>query len=162
MVDSFVLLNDGTSFVLLNDGSSKVILNGAVVPAIGLTISGTHATQAFYGARPEQLIPVEFTFRIKSCLITLSGTRVCVKAALRILTKASMRIKSLLIVEVKNSVKIKSSLLLRKQKFTMKLDASHLVPENYRIGLFANTDISKRKKIKEFLLRKLKEMSDNG
>jgi len=158
MVDSFVLLNDGTSFVLLNDGS-KVILNGE--PVGGFTLSGTHATQAYFKARPEQLITVEFTFRLISCLITRQGLKICIKAALNVPVKMNVKVKSLLIQTIKESVKLKSGLLQPIKKLNTAWKASTVRTEKYRIGMFSNTSLSKKKKLKELLLRRLKEMMDN-
>lgn len=66
MTHSKVLSNDGSSGFLLNDGSSFLILNAAgdvhVAPGAGVQITGTHARQKL--RRPQQLIPVEYTFQL--------------------------------------------------------------------------------------------------
>jgi len=139
----------------------------------GLTLSGTHATQAFYtGGRQEQLITVEFIFKLKSCLITKTGLRICAKSALRLPTKLSTKLKSVLLSEIKSPYKIKSTLLQVKENVKIFLTSTLIVKENYKIGVFANVkDKTLRKKlskkyknnkIKEFLLRYLKDNLDDG
>jgi len=54
-----ILLNDGSSFLVLNDGSSTILLNAHEA---GINIRGRQAGQQV--GRPQQLIPVEFTFQL--------------------------------------------------------------------------------------------------
>jgi len=162
LADSFVLLNDGTSFVLLNDGVSKVILLDVAAPTTGLKLEGTHPTQAIFGTRPEMLIPVEFSFKLISCLITKTGFRVCIQSVLRIPTKVNVKVKSLLIVTLKETFKVKSALLRESVRFNTIWKSALVIRESTRIGLFSTTSINKAKKLKELLKRKLKEMLEDG
>ena len=61
---------------------------------------------------------------------------------------------------------MKSALLFKKESFSSKFKATTLAPTNYKAGLFANVKNieSKRrsKKLKKLLLKKLKELYDNG
>jgi len=63
---SILLLNTGDK-VLLNDGTSNVLLNVQDAQT-GITISGTHASIQTQN-RPEVILQVEFSFRIKAGII---------------------------------------------------------------------------------------------
>ena len=149
------------------------IFNTHTVTVTGLTLSGTHATQAFYtGPKAEQLIPIEFIFKIKSCLITKTKMRICTKSALRTPIRFSAKFKSVLLSEVKTPLKVKSTLLQVRENVKLFLTSTLIIREDYKIGLFANVkDKALRKKlaknyknnkVKEFLLRRLKDMLDDG
>lgn len=160
MANDKLLLNDGSSFVLLNDGTSVVLLNSEVGVG-GLTLSGTHAGVALIGPRPEQLIPTEFTFRLKSCLITNTGFRICVKSTLEVLTKINTKLKSLLIVETHKNIKIKANRTVKTDGYKIELKSTIWAKPMARTGLFSNTEKSKKNKVKELLLRRLREMMED-
>ena len=155
--DDCVALNDGTSVFLLNDGTSCILLNTQIEEAQGVTIEGTHAVP-LVGPRAEQLLPVEFSFILRSCLITRTKLRICVKSSLTLIIQASLKFKSALLLDAKYHTKIKSATLVREvEKIGIK--STTLVKEVWRTGIFAN---AKNKKLKEVLLRKLREMLDDG
>ena len=104
-----LLLNDGSSFVLLNDGTSVVLLNGAPVAAIGLTLSGTHALPMI--GKGEQLIPVEFTFLLKACILYKFQSVFTIKCPIKVEVKSNIKLKSVLLVESKSPFAFKSSIL---------------------------------------------------
>ena len=106
-----LLLNDGSSFVLLNDGTSVVLLNGAPVAAVGLTISGTHAVPMI--GKGEQLIPVEFTFLLKACILTKFKNIFRLKCPIKVEVKSNCKLKSNLLVESRSPFRFKASLLLK-------------------------------------------------
>jgi len=111
MADSFVLLNDGSSFVLLNDGSSKVLLLDAAAASVGLTISGTHAVPMI--GKGLQLIPVEFTFLLKACILYKFQSITRIKCPIRVEVKSNIKLKSSLLVESRSPFEFKASLLLK-------------------------------------------------
>jgi len=151
-----IVLNDGSSLILLNDGTSCILLNEQPVDA-GVIIEGTHP-QPLIGPRAEQLIPVEFTFLIKACLITKTLLKVCVRSPILIFTKSNVKVKSALLTEVIQHYKIKSTLFV-KEFIRIRFKSATLVKETVKAGIFAN---AKNKKLKEVLLRKLKEFLDEG
>ena len=155
--DDCIALNDGTSVFLLNDGTSCILLNTQIEEAVpGFTISGQHAGIALFG-RPEQLIPVEFTFKLISCLITKTGIKICVRSTIIRTTKISSKLKSALLLESKLHLRFKSATIVKEvEKIGIK--GAILIKEAWKSGIFAN---AKNKKLKEVLLRKLREMLDN-
>ncbi len=123
MANDKVLLNDGSSFVLLNDGSSVVLLNSeTVVAQPGLSLSGTHATQAYYSGT-EQLHPLDFVFIIKA-----STTRKL---------KLSVGVKASFLSNVKSKATSLSSSILVETKYPFKLKSLLLKPIREKIGLRA-------------------------
>ena len=172
MGHSYLLQENGDQIQLEQQSNSFLILE--TDDDVGIHLVGQpHPTQAFYtGPKAEQLIPIEFIFKIKSCLITKTKVRICTKSALRLPVKTSSKLKSVLLSEVKSPYKMKSTLLMVKENVKLFLTSTLIVKENYKIGLFANVmDKTLRKKlskkyktnkIKEFLLRRLKDMLDDG
>jgi len=164
-MSNFLQRNDG-GFFLLNDGIGCILLN---TDTGGVIIKNQHATP-LVGRRGQQLITVEFTFILKSCLITKAKIRVCMRSTLRAVTKTNVKVKSFLLSKFKESFAITSHLLRVQQFNTVKLKASTLVIREAKIGLFANTKNKnmkkviltkfKKKKLKELLLRRLKEELD--
>lgn len=152
--DDCIALNDGTSVFLLNDGTSCILLNTQIEEA-GVNIDGVHAVP-FIGPRAEQLIPVEFTFLLKACLITLTKLRICVRSPILIFTKSNVKVKSALLMEVVQHYKLKSTLFV-KEFIRIRMESALLIRETVKAGIFAN---AKNKKLKEVLLRKLKEFLD--
>ena len=148
-----IVQNDG-SLILLNDGSSCILLNEQVA-VVGVDIVGTHPVP-FIGARAEQLIPVEFSFWLKSCLIAKTGMKFCIKSPLLKQTASSIKIKSSLLREIAQSFKIKSTTLV-KEKVKIFIESALLVKESAKMGMFANI---KNPKLKKVLLRKLREFLD--
>jgi len=151
MAADCIALNDG-SRILLNDGTSCILLNVQT----GTDIVGTHAVP-LVGPRPQQLIPVEFSFWLKSCLITKTGMRFCIKSPLLRQIESSIKIKSSLLREVTQSFKVKSTILVR-EKIKIFIQSTILTHESWKVmGVLANT---KNKKLKKVLLRKLREFLD--
>ena len=115
MAHSKILLNDGSSAVLLNDGTSYALLNasGDAHVADGLTLEGTHATQAIYSVpRVERLIPVEFTFLIKAAITSKLKFDTEIKAAFVERVKSiGTTLTSPILVESKYPFKLKSTIL---------------------------------------------------
>ncbi len=159
--------NGGREYLLLNLGSQSCLLLNSQQG--GVEIAGRHATPLI-GPRALQLIPVEFTFRLKSCLITKIGLKVCAKSTLRVITKSSFKIKSSILNKIKETYGIKASTLIKERFTSFKVKSNTLVLKKVQAGLFANVNTKnkietsltkhKNKKKKEFLLRKLKEMLD--
>ncbi len=87
-----VELNDGTP-ALLNNGST-ILLN---MP--GLHLIGHHPTQAFFRARPEQLIPVKFTFTLLAGIILRTVETFRISSTMLRESRIAYKIKSLLIKE---------------------------------------------------------------
>ena len=163
----FVELNTG-GFILLNTGRGCLLLN---TDTGGVTIKNQHATPMVF-SRPQQLITVDYSFILKSCLITKTGVKLCLKGATRAISKSSIKIKGALLKKFKESFAVTSSLLIKQRFNWLKVKSATLVMENVKIGIFANTarknlkktkmNEHKLKKKKEFLLRRLKEMLDDG
>ena len=152
MTDS-VLLNSGIGrVVLLNDGT-HVLLN---TEGIGLKIQHQHATPLI-GPRPEQLIHVEFIFLLKSCIITLAKLRICVISPLIRDVKSNLEIKSAILTETIKHFKLKST-ILAKELIKIRMESALITKEKLQAALFATP---KNSKLKEVLLRKLKDLLDN-
>lgn len=149
-----IVQNDGTSLILLNDGTSCILLNEQPTD-VGVKIEGTHPTPLI-GPRPEQLIPVEFTFLLKSCLITITKLRICVRSPLLIFTKSNVKVKAALLTEVIQHYKLKSTLFV-KEFVRIRMKSALLIRETVKAGIFANI---KNKKLRKVLLRKLREFLD--
>ncbi len=164
-VASYLLLEDGNQIELESTSNSFLILESS--ESTGIILTGQpHPTQAFYtGPRAEQLIPIEFTFRLISCLITLSKIKICVKSALNLITKFSSKLKSGLLLESKNILKVKGTILF-KERCDLKIRSSTLIKANFKAGVFSDTKKPVKKenpnKVKELLLKKLREMYGNG
>jgi len=152
MAHSVVLLNSGSK-VLLNDGTSFVLLNDKEP---GVHTVGTHA-QPLIGPRPEQLIPVEFSFILKACLITKTLLKICVRSPLLIFTKSNVKVKSALLREVTQHYKLKSAILVKESFIRIRFKSALLIRETVKAGIFANI---KNKKLRKVLLRKLREYLD--
>ena len=166
MSHAYLLQENGDQLQLEQQSNSFLILETDDDTGIHLT-GQPHATQALYtGERREQLITTEFTFRLRSCLIARTGIKICFRSALNIAIKTNAKIKSALIADARNVFKVKAALLFKKESFKSQFKATNLTPINYKAGLFANVKNieSKRrsKKIKKLLLKKLKELYDNG
>ena len=153
MADS-ILMNDGSSFILRNDGG-QILLNAHVAVG-GVDIVGTHAVPLVV-RRGLQLIPVEFTFWLKSCIIINIAAQMRFKSTLICPTKSSIKLKASLLVESVSSLKLKSSLLIEciRNKFRIQ---SPLLTQSRSTFLFRSE--TKNKKLKKVLLRKLKEFLD--
>ena len=158
MADDNCISKNDDGLILLNDGSSCILLNTQIEEVGGgVVIEGTHATPLI-GPRAEQLIPVEFSFILKACLITKTLLRICVKSPILIFTKANVKVKSAILNEVTQHYKFKSTLFV-KEFIRIKMKSATLVRETVKAGIFAN---AKNKKLKEVLLRKLKEYLEDG
>ena len=149
-----LLLNDGSSFVLLNDGTSVVLLNGPV--AVGFTLSGQHATPLI-GARPEQLIPVSFTFMLKAGIIFQLKTKLKVISVILHEIKSHFKLKAPLIVETKSPFKFKSTLLQPiSNEESLRLRSTLLKEYQIFLKTRANKEV-KRHQVKEVEKSKLKK-----
>ena len=143
-----------------------LILEDSTTDQTGVRIEGHHAQPAMF-RRAEILIPTEFTFKITSCLITKLKIRICIASALRISTKMNIKLKAGLIVRERFTTKLKSTTLL-KNSLRVFLTSATLIKESYKVGLFANVTTKKApvsnkykiKKVKELLLKRLKELWD--
>ncbi len=169
MTHAYLLQENGHQIQLERQANAFIILETG--DDIGLHLTGQKHSSVMIGPSPQQLIPVEFTFRLLSCLISGTGFKICVRAGIKAYVKSSVKVKSALLRKFKESFAIKSSILLRERFNTIKFKSSTLVLDNTKLGIFANTqrkDMKKEllsrfdaKKKKEFLLRKLKELLDS-
>jgi len=136
----FILLNDGSSVVLLNDGTSKVLLNDK---AFGPVLAGTHATQALYKKTPEQLITVRFEFKLVSNLIK----------------RIEIRLEDFTDKLHPNREYLKQL----SKSYTLNLSETYNTIKKLKVRLVQEARIkdivrtAKRQKLKEILLKKLKE-----
>ena len=134
----------------------------------GLVLIGTpHPTQAFYTSH-EQLIPICFIFKLKSCLVTRIKARICPRSTLRLPTRLCAKLKSILLVETKTPFKIKSA-IWAKESVKISLASALTKPTIYSMELSAvarGKNIRKRKVrkvlLRKFISDKLKEMLDDG
>ena len=127
-----------------------------IVVTAGVQIEGIHAVP-LVGRRAELLIPVEFMFRLKSELIVQVVYRFKLLSTLIREIYSNIKLKSPLLIETFNSLKLKSSLLVECIHEKIKLQSTLLTKYNvhsYSPGI-------EKKKLKEVLLRKLKEMVDD-
>ena len=145
-------LEDGSGNWLLEDGSGCWLLE---TQAPGIQIEGTHA-QPLIGPRAEQLIPMEFSFILKACLITKTLLRICITSPILIFTKSNVKVKSAILREVIQHYKLKSTLIV-KEFIRIKMKSALLVRETMKARIFAK---SSNKKLKQVLLRKLREFLD--
>ncbi len=151
MTDS-VLLNAGIGQVVLLNNGTHVLLN---IHVPGVKIINQHATPLI-GPRAEQLIPVEFSFILRACLITKTLLRICITSPLLIFTKSNVKVKSAILREVTQHYKLKSTLIV-KEFIRIKVKSALLIRETVKARIFAK---AKNKKLKEVLLRKLREFLD--
>ena len=115
--------------------------------------------------RREQKIPFEFTFKTQSALLTRKELKIYVKSTLRVTEKSVIKIKSSILNKFKETYGIKASTLLKESITSFKLKSCTLTLKKVQAGLFANMEsLTKQqyKKKKESLLRKLKEVLDDG
>jgi hypothetical protein len=160
MSHAYLLQENGHQIQLEQQANAFLILESS--DDVGIHLTGQpHATQAFYGSRPEQLIDIQFIFKLKSCLITKTGLKMCIRSVLKRPVTESIKLKSILLRETKNSLKVKSTLMV-KEVTKLFLASSLLKTESYKVGIFAMAEGKniKKNKIRKLLLRKLKELWD--
>ncbi len=154
MADSVLLNtsdNSNSQVVLLNTG--KHVLLNTHIP--GLHIINKHATELI-GPKPEQLIPVEFTFRIIATTIRAIESRLKIQANLTIKTKTERYgFLSVLIKPVRESVKVKG-LLVRNIQTKFKLRSPLLKFYTISVNKPKRDVYEKRKQVQESEQKNLK------
>jgi len=155
MVDCWEL-EDSSGRWELEDGSGCWLLE-LQPTAGGVQIVGQHATQLI-GPRAARLDPVEFTFQLKACTITLTKLRVCVKSTLITESLSHLKLKALLIVESQSSSKLKAAILVRIIESTVKIQSNILtkISHTFMVGSKTRTE-----NLKKALLKKLREMMED-
>jgi len=148
------LLEDGTGSWLLEDSGDWLLEDQTGVH--GLTLSGTHATQAlFLGPKRARLDHVEFTFLLKAGIIYKIKTRFKVISVLVRESLSHMKIKSSLLLPKHSSFKIKSALLSLRE-FKLHLN-THPRPRFF----FSLTGTTNNEKLKKLYFKKLRELLDD-
>jgi len=157
MTDFAWQLEDGTGDWLLEDSGSWLLEDQSGVHAVGLTLQGTHATQAVYVGmgRVGREDPVEFTFLTKAGISFTTAVRVKLESVLIREVVSHLKIKSTLVLLRESSFKIKST-LTRIQEYRTHIN-THPRPQ----FTFNVTAVTKAEKLKKSLFKKLKEMLDN-
>ena len=156
MTDFAWQLEDATGDWLLEDSGSW-LLETQEAHAVGLTLAGTHATQAVYvglgrGGRED---PVEFTFLTKAGISFTTTTKFRIASVIRKEVKSNIKLKSTLIVERFSSFKLKST-LTRLVEFKSHIN-THPRP-NFTLIVTAGI---KTERLKKSLFKKLKELLDD-
>jgi len=157
MTDFAWLLEDGTGDWLLEDSGSWLLEAQEEHIADGLTLSGTHATQAIYvglgtGGRED---PVEFTFLTKAGISFTTTTKFRIASVIRKEVFSNIKLKSTLITAIESSFKLKST-LTRIQEFKANINTFPRPQFTFNV-----TAVTKAEKLKKSLFKKLKEMLDN-
>jgi len=148
MADNLLEINDAGDTLEINDAGDQLLISVEVVG--GVDIVGVHAVPL---QRVLQLIPVEFTFWLKSALIVKVEYRFTLISTLLTELYASIKLKSPLLIEVFNSLKLKS-LLIKPIWERIKLQSTLVTKSE---SLFAIESKTKNKKLKKVLLKKLRE-----
>jgi len=116
----------------------------------GLLLIGTHPTQAFFTGRPQQLIPVEFTFILKAGIIVKFTETFEVKSALLENSLLNIKVKSPILVKTRTDYEVYGYIIEKtRSKFCLK--ASYIPAITI-----------KNEKIKKLLLEKLTESIIDG
>jgi len=148
-------LEDGSGVWLKEDSGSWLLESQDV--HTGLSLVGTHATQAVYvglgtGRRED---PVEFTFLTKAGISFTTTTKFRIASVIRKEVYSNIKIKSTLVVERFSSFKLKST-LTRIQEF--KAHINTMPRPQFIFNITAGT---KAERLKKSLFKKLKELLDD-
>jgi len=132
---------------IFNDG----VFNSHGAGVGNFTLSGTHATQAFFTARPEQLIPIEFTFIIRAGIIAKFKETFTVQSTLLEKSQLKIELKLPILVKTRTNYEVYGYIIekVRSEKSYLK---AFYIPALY----------TKNERVKKLLLEKLTEGIDDG